>query len=147
MKARADFATAEALIRQRVEDWLKALRAKDIDGVTSLYAPDIVSFDLAPPLQYFGADGKRRAWQEAFAALSGPVAYEVRDLNVTTNGELAFVHSLNHIEATLAGGHIDMWLRWTACFQQIDGAWLVVHDHVSVPADPMHGKAVMNLKP
>jgi len=138
---------SETLIRRRVEDWVKAIRAKDIDGVTSLYAPDLISFDLAPPLRYFGADGKRRAWQEAFAAFSGPIAYEVRDLNVTTNGELALVHSHNHIEVTLPGGHIDMWLRWTACFRQIDGVWLVVHDHVSVPADPAHGRAVLNLTP
>jgi ketosteroid isomerase-like protein len=138
---------AEALIRQRVEDLVKALRAKDIDGLMSLYASDLVSFDLAPPLHSFGAAGKRRAWQEAFAAFSGPIAYEVRDLNVTTNGELAFVHSLNHVDATLATGHIDMWLRWTACFRQIDGVWLVVHDHVSVPIDPVHGKAVLNLTP
>jgi len=92
---------AEALIRQRVEDLVKAIRAKDIDRITSLYAPELVSFDLTPPLRYVGADGKRRAWQEAFAALSGPIAYELRDLSVTTNGELAFVHSLNHINVTL----------------------------------------------
>ena len=96
---------AEALIRQRVEDLAKALRAKDIDGVMSLYAPDIVSFDIVPPLRYVGADNKRRAWQEAFAAFTGPIAYEVRDLNVTTHGELAFVHSLNHVNGTLASGH------------------------------------------
>jgi len=138
---------AENIIRQRVEDLVKAIRAKDIDRVTSIYAPDLVSFDLTPPLRYFGADGKRRAWQEAFAALSGPIAYEVRDLNVTTNGELAFVNSLNHISATLPGGPVDMWLRWTACFRQIDGVWLVVHDHVSVPADPVHSRAVLNLTP
>jgi ketosteroid isomerase-like protein len=54
-------AVAEALIRQRVEDLVKALRAKDIDSVMSLYAPNLVSFDLAPPLQYIGADNKRRA--------------------------------------------------------------------------------------
>ena len=28
---------AEPLVRQRVEDWARALRAKDIDGVMSLY--------------------------------------------------------------------------------------------------------------
>ena len=138
---------AETLIRQRVEDLVKAIRAKDVDAVTSLYARDLVSFDLTPPLRYVGAHGKRRAWQEAFAILSGPVDYEVRDLRVTTNGELAFVHSLNHMNATLASGHIDMWLRWTACFRRIDGVWLIVHDHVSVPADPAHGKAVVNLRP
>ena len=34
---------AEAAIRQRVEDGVKALRAKDIDAVMSLYASNIVS--------------------------------------------------------------------------------------------------------
>ena len=43
---------AEALIRQRIEDLVKALNAKDIDGVMSLYAPNIVSFDIVPPLRY-----------------------------------------------------------------------------------------------
>jgi len=138
----------EALIRQRVEAMVKALRAKDIDGLMSFYARDMVSFDIAPPLRYVGAEQKRRTWQEAFAAFAGPIAYEVRDLNLTTQGELAFVHSLNHVSGTLAGGRVtDVWLRWTACFRRIDGVWLVVHDHVSVPADFEHGKAVLNLTP
>jgi len=138
----------EALIRQRVENWANALRAKDIDGVMSLYAPNNVTFDITPPLRYFGADNKRRRWQEFFAMSTGPIAYDVRDLNVTTDGDLAFVHSLNHVKGTLASGHItDMWVRWTACFRRIDGVWLVVHDHVSVPAALEHGKAVLNLTP
>jgi ketosteroid isomerase-like protein len=137
----------EALIRQRVEDIVKALCAKDIDRLMSVYAPHIVSFDIAPPLRYTGSDNKRRTWQEAFAACR-TIAYEVRDLNVTTNGELAFVHSLNHMKATTASGQvIDLWVRWTACFRRINGVWLVVHDHVSVPADLAHGQAVLNLKP
>ncbi len=138
---------AEALIRQRVEDLVKALNAKDIDGVMSLYAPNIVSFDIVPPLRYVGAENKRRAWQEAFAAYTG-FAYEVHELNVTTHGMLAFVHSLNHLNATLTSGQItEMWLRWTACLRRIDGVWVVVHDHVSVPADLEHGHAVVNLTP
>ena len=141
-------AMAEALIRQRVEDWLKALNAKDIDGVMSLFAPNLVSFDIVPPLRYVGAENKRRAWQEAFATFSGPFAYELHELNVTTEGELAFVHSLNHVTATLASAQItDFWVRWTACLRRIDGEWVVVHDHVSVPADLEHGHAVLNLTP
>jgi uncharacterized protein (TIGR02246 family) len=139
---------AEGLIRQRIEDTVKALRAKDIEGVMTLYAPDIVSFDIVPPLRYVGAHNKRRAWQEAFATFTGPFEYEVHDLNVRTHGELAFVHSLNHVTATLATGQItDLWLRWTACLRRIDGVWLVVHDHASVPADLEHGRAVLNLTP
>jgi len=142
---------AEAIIRGRIEDLVAVLRAKDIDGVISLYAPNIVSFDIAPhfgALRYVGADNKRRAWQEAFATFTGPFDYEIHELNVTTEGELAFVHSLNHVKATLGSGQItDFWLRWTACLRRIDGVWLVVHDHVSVPADLEHGQAVLNLRP
>jgi ketosteroid isomerase-like protein len=69
-------------------------------------------------------------------------------LKVTTHGELAFVHSVNHVNGTLSNGQVvHVWLRWTACFRRIDRAWLVVHDHVSVPADLEHGKAVLDLKP
>jgi hypothetical protein len=47
---------------------------------------------------------------------TGPIVYEVSDLSVTTGGDLAFVHSLNHVKGTLASGHTtDLWLRWTAC--------------------------------
>lgn len=139
---------AEAQIRQRVDDWTKAIRARDLDGVVSLYASDIASFDIVPPLRYVGTDNKRRAWEEAFAAYSGPIAYEIRELSVATHGELAFVHSLNHVSGTLASGHAsDMWLRWTACFRRIDGVWRVVHDHASVPADLEHGQALVTLTP
>ena len=138
----------DAIIRQRVEDCARAIRARDIDAVMSLYAPDIVSFDLNPPLRYAGAGNKHRAWQAFFAAYSGPITYDVHELDVAADGELAFVHSLNHVKGTLASGHIsDLWVRWTACFRRIDGVWLVVHDHVSVPADLEHEKAVLNLAP
>jgi ketosteroid isomerase-like protein len=138
---------AEALIRQRVQDYAKAVSAKDIDSVMSFFAPDMVSFDLEPPLRYSGAENKRRRWQEGFAAFAS-IAYEVRELNVTAHGELAVVHGLNHFVGTMASGHVTaVWVRWTTCFRYIDGAWLIVHDHVSVPADLKHGQAALNLTP
>jgi ketosteroid isomerase-like protein len=141
-------AVAEALLRQRVDEWAEAVGAKDIDAVMSLYAPDIVSFDLEPPLRYDGADDKRRAWQEFFAVHTGRLTYEVGELNITAQGELAFVHCLNHVSGALAGGlSSNLWVRWTACFRRIDNVWLVVHDHVSVPADLERGRAILNLKP
>ena len=52
------------------------------------------------------------------------------------------------MSGTLASGHAtDLWVRWTACLRRIDGVWLVVHDHVSVPADLAHGRAAVDLRP
>jgi ketosteroid isomerase-like protein len=65
-----------------------------------------------------------------------------------TDGDLAFAHSLNHVSGKLISGRdSDAWVRWTACFRQIDGVWLVTHDHVSVPAELAHGKAALHLTP
>jgi ketosteroid isomerase-like protein/putative intracellular protease/amidase len=141
-------AMTETLIRQRVAGLAKAIQAKDIDVVMAFYAPDIVSFDLDPPLRYGGTANKRRAWQELFARYESPIGYEIGELSVAAAGDLAFVHGLNHVSGTLTTGRTaNIWVRWTACFRRVDGAWLVEHDHVSVPADLEHGQAVANLTP
>ena len=78
----------------------------------SLYAPDLVAFDVVPPLRYVGADAYRRRWQETFASFSGPIDYEVRDLHITAEGDLGFLHSLNHVKGMLtSGASMDTWLR------------------------------------
>lgn len=138
----------ETVIRERIDYAVSAIRAKDLDGIASLYAGDVVSFDIEPPLRYTGKANKRHAWQAMFGAFSGPIGYEVTELDVTLDGLVAFVHSLNHVRGTLANGrHNDLWVRWTACFRCINGVWLIVHDHVSVPAEIAHGGAVVDLRP
>jgi ketosteroid isomerase-like protein len=137
----------EAEIQQRVADYVSAIGAKDIARVASFFAPSLVSFDLEPPLRYTGAENKRQRWAEGFAAFDS-ITYEVRELHVATQGDLAFVHGLNHFNGTQANGHVtNTWVRWTACFRRIAGVWLIVHDHVSVPADLPHGRAILDLIP
>jgi ketosteroid isomerase-like protein len=38
----------EAAIRELIDGFVKAIRAKDINGVMSVFAPEVVSFDLGP---------------------------------------------------------------------------------------------------
>jgi ketosteroid isomerase-like protein len=97
-------ATNEAAIRERLEDWAKAVRAKDIERVISNYAPDILLFDLAPPLQYRGADSCRKNWAEWFHTFQGEVGYEIRELSITSDGDVAFCHNLNRIHGTRSEG-------------------------------------------
>ena len=145
---KTEAAVAEALVRQRATDLAKAIQTKDIETVMSFYAPDIVSFDLDPPLRYSGTSSKRRAWQELFARFAGPIGYEIRELSVAADGDLAFVHAVNHVSGAMANGRTtSIWVRWTACFRRFGDAWLVQHDHVSVPADLERGQAVVNLTP
>ncbi len=138
----------EAAIRRQIGDHVKALHVMNLEDVMSIYAPDIVSFDLGPPLKYIGLESKRKPWVEAFEMLVPPLNYEIRDLTITLDNDLAFSHSLNRMNAKLKNGQkADFWLRWTACFKKIGDKWLIVHEQVSVPADFESGRAVFNLKP
>ena len=138
----------EAEIRKLLDHGIRALHDKNIESVMSMYAPEVVSFDIVPPLQYVGADAFRKVWEETFSSFQGPIGYEIHDLHITVGNDIAFSHSLNRISGTLrTGQQTALWLRWTACFRKINGKWLIVHHQNSVPVDLQHGTAVLDLKP
>jgi len=138
----------EAVIRELIDGLIKSIRSKEIDGVMSLFAPDVVSFDFGPPLRHGGGEEFAKRWQELFEAYETPIEYEVRDLHIVANENLGFSHSLNRIGGTMKNGQTTTrWLRWTACYRRIDGKWLIVHEQVSVPADLKSGKAMLDLEP
>jgi uncharacterized protein (TIGR02246 family) len=138
----------ETAIRELVDGLASAIRAKDIDGVMSVYARDLVAFDIVPPLQYVGDVAYAKTWLEVFQRFRGPIHYEVHDLRVTAGDEVAFSHSLNRIGGTMMnGGKTDLWLRCTACYCKTGGRWRVAHLQVSVPVDLASGKALLDLSP
>ncbi len=144
----AQQAIDEAAIRRQIDNHVKALCTMNLNDVMLIYAPNIVSFDLGPPLRYLGLESKRKPWVEAFDMLAPPLDYEIRDLTITVGNDMAFSHSLNRMNAKLKNGlRADFWLRWTACFQKIEDTWLIVHEQVSVPADFESGRAVFDLEP
>jgi len=138
----------EAEIKRAIKRYVEALRARDIDGVMSIYAPELVAFDLVPPLKYVGADVYRNHWLEGWSLLQGSMGYEVADLDITVGDDVAFTHSFNWSSVTLTTGQkTDFWVRWTTCWRKMGGKWLIVHMHVSVPFDVQTGRAVLDLKP
>ena len=141
-------ASDEADIRQQVARLVEAIRAMDLEGVMSMYAPDVVSFDIEAPLQHVGAEAKRKNWVNAFAMFQRPLEYKIRNLSITVGEDVAFGHSLNRISGTLKNGNrIEQWVRATFGFRKIGGTWLIAHDQVSVPLDFSTGRALLNLKP
>ncbi|MCO5994362.1 YybH family protein [Actinoallomurus rhizosphaericola] len=138
----------EAEIRQRVEEIVEGIRAKDLETLQRLYATDVVSFDIDPPLQHVGIAAKMRNWANVFAFFQD-VTYEVRDLAITAGDDVAFGHGFGRLSGTLNNGTATsgMWVRATFCFRKIDGTWLIAHDQVSVPLDVASGRGVTDLQP
>ena len=127
-----DARDAESRVRALVHAWATAVHIKDAAAVLRHYAPEVVSFGLAPPLVHEGAD--RKGLEGWFETWRGRIGLEVTDLHVTTDGELAFARSLNRISGTKTDGEVTtVWVRATFCFQRLAGDWKIVHEHSSVP--------------
>ena len=138
----------ETQIRRRLDEWAAAFRSKDIDSVMPVFAPGAVAFDLVPPLAYEGREAYRKQRERLFASYQGPIGYEIRDLVITAEHDLAFSHSFNRISGTLKNGEkTGFWLRMTACWRKVDGQWRIEHEHVSVPVDLKTDKPVLDLVP
>ncbi|MFD6137099.1 YybH family protein [Isoptericola sp. NPDC060257] len=138
----------ERAIQELLRSLVRALRAKDLDAVRGVYAPDVVSFDVEPPLQHVGIDAKLRNWVQVFDAFA-TVDYELRDLALTVDEHVAFGHAFGRLSGTLADGTSvpGTWVRGTFGLRRDGGRWLVAHDQVSVPVDVRTGAAAVDLEP
>ncbi len=141
-------ASTQSEVRALIDSRSEAIGAKDIDRLMSLYSPDIVYFDLVPPLQYTGSAALRGRFLEWFDGWKSAIRQETRDVNILASGNFAAAHMLIRAGGTRKNGQeVGFWVRATNCFQRSDRGWVITHEHISLPVDLKSGSAVMDLAP
>jgi len=126
----------------------EAFRARDIDRVMSLYASDIVYFDLVPPLRYSGSAALRARFLDWFGRWKSAIGQELRDLDIVASGDVAAAHMLIRTSGTLKDGRqVGYWVRTSNVCRRSNQRWLITHEHVSLPVDMKTGRGVMDLQP
>ncbi len=138
----------EAQIRHIIGELFSAICARDVDRIIALYAPDVVAFDVKPPLQIRGAREWRDIWAACMPCLPTTFGIEHRDLAITVSGDLAMAHWLWRFTGLkLPGGAAAGWLRSTAVYRKIGGVWKIVHEHDSMAINPETGMVAAELEP
>ena len=134
----------EDQIRAMLADRATAMRGRDAERFVAHYAPQVVKFDLPPPLLLIAPEASDPEALRAFFGShpgSGPIGYEIHDLAVTVGGDVAFCHSLNYLAGAL-------WFRSTIGLRKLDGEWRITHEHNSTPFYmDGSGKAAIDLQP
>lgn len=140
--------SAETQIRALLDSRSAAMGDKDIEWVMSLYSPDIVYFDLVPPLQYAGSSALRERFSDWFGRWTGPIGQELGALKVIAGDTVAAAWMLNRASGTLKTGEdVDYWVRVSNSFQRSGDRWFITHEHVSLPVNMQTRTAVMDLAP
>jgi uncharacterized protein (TIGR02246 family) len=140
--------SSEDQIRALLDERVRAIHDRDAQALTSVCAPDVVSFDALPPLQRLGAEAVRARAEEWLGWYDGPVGYDIRDLRITAGDDTAFASYLYRVTGTMTNGStVDMWVRSTVCLRKSGNDWLIAHEHTSVPFDAESARATLDLTP
>lgn len=144
-------ASTESEVRALLDNRVEACRAKDIDRLMSLYSPNIVYFDVVPPLHFIGSDEVRGNFVRWFNEYEGPIGLETHKLNIAISGDVAFAHMLHldkgNTNLSEPQSEREFWLRSTVCCQRSNNKWLITHEHISLPVDFRSGTVLMDLAP
>jgi uncharacterized protein (TIGR02246 family) len=124
----------EAAIRELIENWAKAVRRKDIDGILANHSLDILMFDVPPPIQSKGIDAYRKTWDLFFDWSSDNPTFDVQAMNITAGNDVAFVTALMRC-AGKTENKSGLDFRLTVGLRKIGDQWVVTHEHHSIPAE------------
>jgi ketosteroid isomerase-like protein len=138
----------EQAIRALEDQFAAAAGAKNLDAIMKVYVPgnDLFVFDVGVPRQHVGWEDYKKDWQDYFALFRGPIKFFISDLSIESDGKIAYGHSIQHASGTGTDGtSMDMVVRVTDVYRKIDGKWLIVQEHVSVPIDFSTGKPMPDM--
>jgi ketosteroid isomerase-like protein len=106
----------------------------DPANVAKYYATGAhVFFDIAP-LKYDSWDEYEKGVKSVLAGYKSAKCAVNDDVSIHAHGDLVWATATISEEMTAKTGKVEMGnFRWTVVFENQDGKWLIVHEHVSEP--------------
>ena len=115
---------------------MNALRANDADGLAACYTADATNFPV-DSMVGIGPDSVRESWQGFFANFRVLDA-SLSEAHMEILGDTAVAWGLFSITAIPTDGDepIEMPGRYMDVARKVDGSWLYIADHASMPLPP-----------
>jgi uncharacterized protein (TIGR02246 family) len=125
----------KSAIRDLVENWAKAVRTRNLDGILANHSRDMLMFDVPPPMHSKGIEAYKKTWELFFSWSQDSGVYDITDMNITAGNDVAFVTALMRCAGTETNGNkTELEFRLTIGLRKITGQWTVMHEHHSIPA-------------
>jgi ketosteroid isomerase-like protein len=136
-------------IQQLSAQWAQAVVRQNISQIMAFYADELIAYDAVAQLQFKGKVTYKAHWQHCMELCAGGHSkFELRDLTIQQNDQLAFSHALVYCEGSNEKGETQgCWMRLTQGWQIQQGQWRILHDHFSVPFDMVSGAVLFELTP
>ena len=128
------------------ETYKKAVYLKDLESFLSIYDEELRVFDMWGRWSYEGLAAWREMATDWFTSLGTErdvVTFE--EINIQTSGDLAISTALMRFAAVATTGdeHRHLYNRLTWIARRKGADWKIVHQHTSVPIEPLTLKAIL----
>jgi uncharacterized protein (TIGR02246 family) len=130
-------ATDEIRIKALLEAWADAVRRHDLPAILAHHEPDMVMFDLPPPLQCKGIEAYKETWSLFFRYHKPGAAFDIEELTVTAGEDVAFAAAIMRCASHSSSNPADkegFLFRLTVGLRKVEGQWRIAHEHHSEPA-------------
>jgi uncharacterized protein (TIGR02246 family) len=128
----------KAAIQALEDTYNEGFNSKDVDKVMSVYVPgkQLFVFDVVPPREYRGWEAYKKDFEGLFSAYPGPMKNTLSEQTIHVVGSLAYGHNIQTGEFTGKDGKkVNFVVRTTDIYRKMNGKWLIVEEHNSVPVD------------
>ena len=126
--------TNDVIIRELIENWAKAVRDMDYDGILAHHSKDIVMYDVPEPFQSVGIDAYKKTWDLFFGGTQ-PGGFDIQKLDIVADENVAFcIAAMKCLDKCASGAYEPLDFRLTIGLKKINGEWTVLHEHHSVPS-------------
>ena len=129
--------TEESRIRSLLEAWADAVRRHDFPAILAHHEPDMVMFDVPPPLQCKGIEAYKKTWDLFFRCHKPGAVFDIEELAVTAGRDVAFAVVIMRCGPDSSSNLADkdgFLFRLTVGLRKVEGDWRIAHEHHSVPA-------------
>ena len=130
-------ATDEIRIKALLEAWADAVRRHDLPAILAHHEPDMVMFDLPPPLQCKGIEAYKETWSLFFRYHKPGAAFDIEELAVTAGEDVAFAVAIMRCRphsSSKPAENEGFLFRLTVGLRKVEGQWCIAHEHHSEPA-------------
>lgn len=125
----------EQEIRRIIETWAEAVRKKELDKILAFHTSDFIMFDVPPPFQSVGIEAYRETWN-TFYKYTRLGVFNFHNLKIVAGEDVAFCIATMWCDDNADGkGYKHLDFRLTVGLKKIDGQWMIVHEHHSIPAE------------
>ena len=125
----------DTVVRALIENWARAVRERDINGVLAFHTENFVMYDVPEPFQSVGLEAYLSTW-ENFFEYTKPGVFDIHELHVFAGNDVAFAFGrLQCSDKTNSNNYTPLDFRLTMGLKKIDGKWMVLHEHHSIPSE------------